>query len=111
MENQGNIGEESGHEQGVVSLDLYKKEQIRNEFLSSYEEYLKLLDYNEIISEMKNLMTKVRRQALGFELSGQANLLIGEVSNRAQKDSPEMAIELRKMGANLSEKMKEHLLH
>ena len=38
---------------GVIAFQIFSNAQAKDEFLKSYEEYLKLLDCNEIISEMK----------------------------------------------------------
>ena len=92
-------------ESNVISLDDARKDRLIAPEFKGYMKYLKLLDIGQVINESKHLINQIRENPFNNDLATRSEILLGEVSKRAEDESPAIAESINEMKQILRDRM------
>lgn len=89
--NVGNLGKSTECYAKIVDLNRWRKEKIVAENFNSLQSYFSHLDFNELMTESRELLTNILDGQLNEEISLKMKALLAEFDNRLASQSEIMS--------------------
>lgn len=81
----------------LVNLDEWKNAKRDN----SFSDYLKVLNFNDLVTESNALINEIKNDQTASDLIGKTKLMMNEFANRLEKESKHLADSVIEMKKNI----------
>lgn len=85
----------------LVSLDQWKSRKKD----ASFSAYLKVLSFNDLMSESNELMTQMKKENEVDDLFGKTKLMMNEFTSRLEKESRHLAESVKDLKKQIEDKL------
>ena len=87
--------------ENLVSLDQWKNHKRENNF----SDYLKILSFNDLMSESNELLEQVKRSEEGANLFSKTRFIMNEFTHRLEKESRQLADSVKDLKKQIEDKL------
>lgn len=85
----------------LVSLDQWKNYK-RD---SNFSDYLKVLSFNDLMSESNELMNQIKKSDEADDLFSKTRVIMNEFSHRLEKESKHLALSVKDLKKQIEDKL------
>lgn len=71
---------------------------------NSFSEYLKVLNFNELMNESEYLIEEMKSDSSSFDILNRTRLMMNEFTNRLERESRQLAISVRDIKKEIENK-------
>lgn len=77
----------------ITDLANWKSQKLEN----SFSEYLKVLNFNELMNESEHLIEEMKSDSSSFDILNKTRLMMNEFTDRLERESRQLAMSVKEL--------------
>jgi hypothetical protein len=91
--------------ENLVSLDQWKNQKRDHTRDSNFSDYLKVLNFNDLMNESNDLIDQMNRNDKGDDLFSKTRVIMNEFTHRLEKESKNLAESVKDFKKQIEDKL------